>query len=131
MPRPNVFSAGKGHVASQNESEPLMMIKLFRTLNHKLEMNRLLDRRGKNIEDIVLDIRNNNQRRAGLQQLQTQQPGLAVKANAFEGKKTRESRKGFAPDGRLGDIWSGRVHEDPMMRLTSFGDHEYIESPAH
>ena len=51
-------------------------------------MNRLLDRRDEKIEDTVKEIRNINQRPAGLQQLKAQQPHLVVKANAFEGKKT-------------------------------------------
>ena len=53
-PRPKVLSAGKGLVASKNESRPSTMIELFRTLNPKLEeMNRLLDRKGKKIEDMA------------------------------------------------------------------------------
>ena len=73
-------------------------------------------------------MRNINQRRAGLQQIQAQQPRLVVKADVLEDKKTRESREDFAPDGRLGDISSDRVH-DPM-RLTSFDEQQYIEPPA-
>ena len=84
MPRPKVLLARKGHVASQNESGSSTMIELFRTLNKKQEeMNRLLVRRGNEIEDMVKEIRNNNQRRAGLPQLQAQQPRFAVKADAL------------------------------------------------
>ena len=54
MPRPKVLSAGKGHVATQNESGPPTMMKIFKTLNQKLEeKDRLLDRRGNKIENII------------------------------------------------------------------------------
>ena len=97
-----------------------MVMELFRTLNQKWkEMNRLLVRRGNKIEDMVKEIQNNNQRPAGVQQLRAQQPRLTVKEDTPGDKKTRESRKGFAPDGRLGDILSDRVHDDPV-RLISF-----------
>ena len=129
MSRTKVPSAGKGHVAYQNESEPPTLIELFRTLNHKFEkLDRLLVRRGNNLNGMMKEVRNINQRRAGRQQLQTQQPCLAVKADALEGKKTHESREDFAPNGRLGDISYDRVY-DPM-RLTSFGEQEHIELPA-
>ena len=59
----------------------------------------------------------NHQRRAGLQQLQAQQPRLAVKADILEDKKTSESREDFAPDGRLEDISPGQVHNDPFDQL--------------
>ena len=112
------------------------MMELFRTLNQKFEkvnmefeeLDRLLVRRGNKLDDMVKYIRNTNQRRAGLQQLQAQQPRLAVKTDVLDDKETSESREDFAPDGRLGDISSDRVH-DPM-RLTSFGDQEYIKPPA-
>ena len=58
-----------------------------------------------------------------------QQSRLAVKADPFEDKKNRESREDFAPDGKLGDIASDRVLDDPM-RSTSFGDQECTEPPA-
>ena len=58
----------------------------------------------------------NNQRPAGLQQ-----PRLAVKADAFQDKKTRESKEGFAPEGKLRDISPVRVHDD-HMGWASFGD---------
>ena len=51
-----------------------------------------------------------------------------MKAAVLEDKKTRESREDFTQDGRLGDISSDRVY-DPM-RLTSFGDRDYIEPLA-
>ena len=106
------------------------MMEFLRTANQKLEeTKRLLVPRGNKIEDMMKEIQNNNQRRARLYQLQTQQPRLAVKADAFEDKKSRESREDFAPDGRLRDILSGRVH-DHSVRLTSFCDQEYIEPPA-
>ena len=53
----------------------------------------LLVRTAKKLDDIVKEIRNNIQRRAGLQQLQAQQPRLAVKIDVLEDKKTRESRE--------------------------------------
>ena len=77
---------------------------------------------------MVKEIRNTNQRRAGLKQLPAQQPRLAVKADVLEDKKTRESREDFAPDGRSGDISSDRIYYS--MRLTSFDDQEYIEPPT-
>ena len=52
----------------------------------------------------------NNQRPAGLQQLQAQQPPcLDVEVDAFQDKKTRKRKKDFAQDDRLGDsssVWS-------------------------
>ena len=51
-----------------------------------------------------------------------------MKADVLEDKKSRKSREDFAQDGRSGDISSDRVH-DPM-RLTNFGDQQYIEPPA-
>ena len=82
MPRSKVLSAGKGHVASQNESEPPTMMELFRMITKKFEevnkyfvvkdkkfekLDRLLVRRGNKLDDMVKEIRNINQRRAGLQ----------------------------------------------------------------
>ena len=61
-------------------------------------------------------------------QHQAHQPRLAVKADVQEDKKTRKSTEDFAQNGILGDISSDRVH-DPM-RLTSFGDKDYIKHPA-
>ena len=63
----------------------------------------------------------NHQRPAGLQQLQAQWPRLAVKKNAFSRQKTNVSKKGLAPDERLGDISSVGVHDDPMG-CTHFSD---------
>ena len=98
-------------------------MEVFTTLNLKIEeLDRLLIRTDNKLDGMVKEIRNNNQRRAGLQQLQAQQPRLTVKADVLEDAKTRESREDFAPDGRLRDISSDRVHD--QMRLTSFGDHE-------
>ena len=82
---------------------------------------------GNKLDDMVKEIPNTNQRRARLQH-RAQQPRLAVKADVLEDNKTHESREDFAQDGRLRDISSDRVH-DPT-RLTSFGDQDYIESPA-
>ena len=97
------------------------MMELFRTLNHKFEeLDKLLVGRRNKLDGMMKEIRNNDQRRAGLQQLQTQQPRFTVKADDLEDKRTRKIRKDFALDGRLGDISSDRVH-DPM-RLTSVGD---------
>ena len=130
MPRPKVLSAGKGHVASQNESRLPTIMELVRTLNRRLdETNRRLARRGNKVEVMVKEVRNNNQRPARLQQLQAQQSRLAVRADAFEDKKTCKSRQDFTPDGRWGDISSDRVHDGPM-RLTSLSNQEYIEPPA-
>ena len=82
-----------------------MRMDLFRTWTRKFEAtNRLLDRIGKNPEDAQKTILNNNQRPAGLQQPQAQQQRLAVKADAFKDKKTRESREDFARNGRFKDI---------------------------
>ena len=68
IPRTKVFSTGKGHVASQNESGPPTMMELFKTLNQKFdELNRLRDETGNKLDDMVKEIWNNNQRRAGLQ----------------------------------------------------------------
>ena len=61
-------------------------------------------------------------------QHQAHQSRLTMKADAQEDKKTRESTEDFAQLRRLGDISSDRV-PDPM-RLTSFGDKDYTESPA-
>ena len=91
------------------------------------KLNKLLVRGGSKLDDMVKEIQNTNQRRAGLQH-QDQQPRFAVKADILEDKKTRESLEDFAQDGRLRDISSDRVH-DPM-RLTSFGDQDYTEPPA-
>ena len=106
MPRTKNLYSGKCHVASQNESGPPTIMELFRTLNQKFEeVNMLLVRTGNKLDDMVKEIRNNNQRRAGLlQQLQAQQPSLTVKTDVLGDKKTRESREDFAPDGRLGDL---------------------------
>ena len=129
MPRTNVLSAGKGHVASQNESGPPTMMELFTIITKKFEeVNMKFEELHSKLDDMVKEIRNTNQRCAGLQQLQAQQPRLAVKADVLEDKKTRKSRGDFAPDGRLEDISSGRVYDS--MRLTSFDDQEYIEPPA-
>ena len=103
------------------------MTKKFKEVNTKFEkLDKLLVTRGNKLDDMVKEIRNTNQRCAGLQH-QAQQPHLAVKAAILE-DKTRESLEDFAQDGRLGDISSDRVL-DPM-RLTSFGDQEYTEPPA-
>ena len=139
MSRTKVLSAGKGHAASQDESgattaDPMselltMITKKFEEVSPKFEeLGRLLVRRGNKLDDMAKEIRNINQHRAGLQQLQAQQPRLAVKADVLDDEKTRESREDFVPDGRLGDVSSDRIH-DPM-RLTSFGDQGYIEPPA-
>ena len=119
------------------------MMDLFRMLTKKFEevnkhfvdqdkkfenLDRLLVRRGNKLDDMLKETRNTNQRRAGLQQLQAQQPRLAVKGDVLEDQKTRKSREGFGPDGRLGDISSVRLHGS--IRLTSFGDQEYIELRA-
>ena len=101
MPRTNVLSPGKGHVASQNESGPPTMVELFRTLNQKFEvLDRLLVRTGNKINDMVKEIWNNNQRRPGLEQLQSQQSRLAMKIDVLENKKTSK-REDSAPDGDL------------------------------
>ena len=122
-PRPKILSAEKSHITSHNESGPPTMMEFFTMLNLKFEeLDRLLVRTGNKLNDVVKEIWNNNQRRAGLQQLQVQQPRFVVKADVLEDTKTRESRDDFAPDGRLGDISSDRAHD--QMRLTSFGDHE-------
>ena len=84
--------------------------------------DRLFVRSGNKLDDMVKKIRNTNQRRAGLQQLQAQQPRLAVKADVLEDKKTRESREDFVPDGGLEDILADQVCDS--MRLTAFGDQE-------
>ena len=87
-----------------------MLTKKFEEVNMKFEkLGRLFVRSGNKLDDMVKEIRNTNQRHAGLQQRQAQQPRLVVKADVLEGKKTRESRKDFAPDGRLEDIPSDRV----------------------
>ena len=101
-----------------------VMLKKIEEINMK--MGSLLVRGDCELDDMEKEARNTNQRRAGLQH-QAQQPRLA-KADVLEDKKTRESTEDFAQDGRLGDISSDRVH-DPM-RLTSFGDQDYIEPPA-
>ena len=94
----------------------------------KMEMlEKLLVRRGNKLDDMVKDVRNTNQRRAGLQ-YQAQQPRLGMEADVLEDKKTGESTENFAENGRLGDISSDRV-SDPM-RWTSFGDQGYTEPPA-
>ena len=56
-----------------------------------------IDRIDKKIEDTEEENKN-NQCPAGLE-LQTQQPHLAVKADIFQDKKTRESKQGLEPDG--------------------------------
>ena len=85
-----------------------MLTKKFEEVNMKFEtLDRLFVRRGNKLDDMVKEIRNTNH--AGLQQRQAQQPRLVVKADVLEGEKTRESRKDFAPDGRLEDIPSDRV----------------------
>ena len=104
------------------------MLKKIEEIKMKMEeLNKLLVTRGNKLDDMVKEARNNNQRRAGLQD-QAQQPRLTMKADVLEDKKTRESTEDFAQDGRLGDISSDRVH-DPM-RLTSFGDQDYTDPPA-
>ena len=138
MPRLKVSSERKNPSAFQDESgattaDPMsefltVMLKKFEKVNMQCEkLDKLLVRRGNKLDDIVKETRNTNQRRAGLQH-QTQQPRLAVKADTLEDKKTRKSLEDFAQDGRLGGISSDRAH-DPM-RLTSFGDQDYIEPPA-
>ena len=84
------------------------------------ELNRILVRSDNKLDNMVKEIRITNQRRAGLQQLQAQQPRLAVKADVLEDDKTRESREDFAPDGGSGDISSDLVYDS--MRLASFDD---------
>ena len=87
-----------------------IITKKFEEVNMEFDrLDRLFVRNGNKLDNMVKEIRNTNQRRAGLQQLQTQQPRLVVKANVLEDKKTRESREDFAPDGRLKDISSDRV----------------------
>ena len=138
MPRPKVSSEGKSPLASQDESgattaDPMsefltVLLEKFDEVNMQFEkLDKLLVGTGNKLDDMVKETRNVNQRRAGLQH-QAQQPRLAMKADALEDKKTRESTEDFAQDGRLGDITSDRVH-DPM-RLTSFGDQGYTEPPA-
>ena len=131
VPRTNVSSAGKSPSASQDESgastDDLMSELLTIMLKKSEEVNMRFEELGNKLDGMVKEIRNTNQHRAGLQH-QAQQPRLAVKANVLEDKKTRKSREDFAQDGRLGDISSDRVH-DPM-RLTTFGDQDYIERPA-
>ena len=101
------------------------MWELFRTLNEKFkELDRLLVKRGNIFDDMVKEIRNINQRRAGLQLLQVQQPRLVVKADVLKYKEICESREDFAPGGKMGDISSDRVHD--LMCLTSFDDQEYM-----
>ena len=110
MPKPKVSSEGKSPRASQDESgattaDPMsgfltIKLKTFEEVNKKFEkMDKLLVRRGNKLDDIVKEIRNTNQRCAGLQH-QDQQPRLAVKADVLKDKKTRESREDFAQDGR-------------------------------
>ena len=97
-------------------------------MDSKIEIKRVLDRMENKIEDMEKEVQN-NQRPDELKQLQAQQPRLAVKAGAFQDKKTRESKEGFAADGILAGISSDRVHND-LMRLTSFGFQEHTEPSA-
>ena len=144
--RTKVLSAGKSHVVYQNESGPPtasqdesgattadpmseLLTMITKEINMKFEeLDGLLVTRGNKLDDMVKYVRIINQRRAGLEQLQAQQPRLAVKAGVLDNKKTCKSREDCALDGRLGDISSDRVHAP--MRLSSFGDQEYIEPPA-
>ena len=116
MPRTNVSSEGKSPSASQDESgattaDPMSEL-LTIMLNKSEELNMKFEELGNKLDGTVNEIRNTNQRHAGLQH-QAQQPRIAVKAEVLEDKKTRESREDFAQDGRLGDILSDRIH-DPM-----------------
>ena len=44
IPRPNVLSVGKGHVASQNKSGSITMMELLRTMIQEIEeMNKCFD----------------------------------------------------------------------------------------
>ena len=79
MPRPRIFSEGKSPSASQDESgatttaDPMsefltIMLKKFEEVNMKFEkLDKLLVKKGKKLDDMVKEIQNTNQRRAGLQ----------------------------------------------------------------
>ena len=103
MPRPEVFFVGKGHVASQNESGSTKMVELCPVLEKDFkEINRRLDERDNYLDimynhiEYYLEKKNkNNQRSTGLQ-LQAHLLRLAVKADAFQDKNTRERKEDVA-----------------------------------
>ena len=92
-----------------------------------MKFDKKFEKLGNILDDMEEEAVNTNQRHAGLQH-QAHQPRLVMEADVQEDKKTRESTEDFAQDGILGDISSDLVHD--LMRLTSFGDKDYTESPA-
>ena len=82
-------------------------------------LDHYLDRMDREVQGLEKENKN-KQRPAGLK-LQVQQPRLVVKADAFQDKNVGESKKGCSPDGRLEDISSVQVEDDPRG-WTSFGE---------